>query len=276
MKLLRTTGLLLLAASVTACIHNRTHSAAADGGVEPEEASTEAGVRGPSRVEGETRSIFGGTVKNWVDLSAEGTVTKFSWLMPLATVSGVPDTTTSDFLQTIGVPDVLTKQTFIQGLDYAFLPKGHSPPGVYDIPHWEWHVFASSQAVFEGIDCSDQTIPAQDDLPPNYIYQPYPFVLVCAPHQGGVHVYDQTSAEFNKQKFTRAFALTVYAGSFASIEPKVTRDVLLARQSFTSPVPVMKTLRRTTPTLYPSTFSATYDQATDSYTVTLSDFRAVQ
>ncbi len=276
MKLRKTTGLLMFAALALGCVHNRVRTA--DAGEDDAGVFIEAGVEGsgPSRVNGETKVLFGTQVTNYVDLDANGVVTAFSWTMPLATVSGVPETTTADFVAAVGVPEALTKQTVVLGLDYSFLPKGHAPPGVYDIPHWEWHIFGMPEPVFETIDCSNENVPSQDDLPSNYVYLPYPFVLVCVPRQGGVHVYDQTAPEFNRERFTKAFALTVYAGQFASIEPKVSRDVLLARKSFSMPAPVMKTLRRSTPTLYPSKLDAVYDQASDAYTFTLSAFKSVQ
>ena len=97
-------------------------------------------------------------------------------------------------------------------------PRGHMPPGVYDLPHFDVHfhmepiekVYAiqSGHCGPEFVRC-DQFKIATRPLPPNYMHSDYKSVDAVAPAMGN-HLIDMTSPEFQKKKFTRTFIFGVY------------------------------------------------------------------
>jgi hypothetical protein len=223
----------------------------------------------PGAIVGETRILFGGSITNWVTLGADGKIATVGWTLPLATVEGVPDGTATDQINFVKLPAEAGQQTLFQGLGYNFLPHGHSPPGIYDTPHWEFHLFAPTEEEFSGIDCSDLSNPPATLLPKNWFMAPLPDN--CYPRMG-IHAFDINAPELNQQQFTTSFSMSYYHGKWAAYEPKATKVVLLARKSFSPavPVPDMRFLGKDT--LYPTTCDAKYDAPSDEYVFTFAGF----
>lgn len=116
-------------------------------------------------------------------------------------------------------------------------PRGHIPPGVYDLPHFDVHfhidpiekIFAIAPGPCgpEFVRC-DQFKIATRPLPSNYMHSDYQSVDAVAPAMGN-HLIDPTSPEFNKKKFTRTFIFGVYDGRLTFYEEMLTHEYLLSR-----------------------------------------------
>jgi hypothetical protein len=224
-----------------------------------------------SIVQGAITDLYGSRVTTWLVLDANKVVTAFRWNLPLASVQSVPLTTSSLVRVWIKTPDaaVLTQTTF-QGLAFDYLPVGHAPVGIYDTPHWEFHMIGIPYEDVATVDCSDPKLPPDELLPidpPGWLMIPPPDNCVAGM---GMHAVNPSFPEFNKQRFTKTILPAYYHGKFASVEPKITRDLLLARKNIEMDVPYIPTPRAT---LFPTKFTAVYDQPTDSYVMGVSGFK---
>lgn len=160
-------------------------------------------------------------------------------------------------------------------------PQGHVPPGVYTVPHFDFHFYMVSQAARDAIDPADPNYAAEANnlptgafVPPFYIV-PGPPAAVAVPHMG-VHWLDVRSPElqnlFNNpagyQPFTRTFIYGSWNGQFTFLEPMVTREYLLTQPDATSPISVPAQYAQ--PGWYPSSYRVTYDAQAKEYRVALS------
>ena len=160
-------------------------------------------------------------------------------------------------------------------------PHGHVPPGVYDVPHFDFHFYMISQAARDAIDPASPTfaaeasnLPTGDFVPPFYIV-PGPPAAVAVPHMG-VHWLDVRSPELQGllgnpagyQPFTKTFIYGSWDGQFTFLEPMVTRAYLLSHPDATSPISVPA--RYAQSGWYPTSYHVTYDAQAKEYRVALS------
>jgi len=123
-------------------------------------------------------------------------------------------------------------------------PRGHIPPGVYDIPHFDIHfqmapiadVFAieSGPCGPERVRC-DQFAIAKKPLPANYMHVDFKDVDAVVPAMGN-HLIDVTGPEFNRQPFTRSWIYGVYDGKVIFYEQMVSRAYMLGNPQGCEPI----------------------------------------
>jgi hypothetical protein len=105
-------------------------------------------------------------------------------------------------------------------------PHGHEPPGVYDVPHFDFHfyIIPNSERMLIGPNDLEQfaNAPAPQYVPPFYMMIP------GGVPQMGAHWVDLLSPEFNGGEFTKTFIWGSYDGSFIFWEPMITRAYLLS------------------------------------------------
>jgi hypothetical protein len=160
-------------------------------------------------------------------------------------------------------------------------PHGHVPPGVYTVPHFDFHFYTVPPAARDAIDPSDpdfaaeaSNLPTGDLVPPFYVV-PGPPAAVAVPHMG-VHWSDVRSPELQGllgnpagyQPFTKTFIYGSWNGSFTFLEPMVTRDYLLSHPDAVSPISVPA--RYAQPGWYPTSYRVTYDAQAKEYRIALS------
>jgi hypothetical protein len=254
--------------ALVACFDD-TVRARPDGGVTPTADGSTPTAIGPvpeGSIVGGTKNVAGTLITTWTKTDpTTKAVTSLGWALPLNLISTVASTV--DFREPIAMPAEVTTQTGIHGVTIDYLPRGHAPPGVYDTPHWEFHLFYMPEADFVAINCQDPTTPPKETLPENFAVVPPPDN--CTPGMG-LHGIDVLSPEFNQARFTKSHTLSFYAGQLTALEPKMTREILLERKSFSFAVPRMKNVL--SGKLYPNNFEAVYDPALDAFQITYSNF----
>ena len=125
-------------------------------------------------------------------------------------------------------------------LTMGFMTSGHPPPGIYSVPHFDFHFYKMGlveRLAIPGF--TPATAAAFNNVPsPAYI----PAGYFRAPNEGiirmGTHFIDLLSPEFNGQPFTHTFIYGSYDGRVTFLEPMVT----LA--TFQSGVTVQKQIRQ--------------------------------
>lgn len=187
-----------------------------------------------------------------------------------------------------------TPYTFVQ-LDWN--PGGHEPPGVYDIPHFDFHFWTASKAVREQIvpghpefDARASRIPPREFWMPQYVdgatAANVPAPLANVPLMG-LHWMDVRTPELQglmgapekAQPFTKTFIYGSWDGRFVFAEPMITRAYILAKRSATDPlvrderIAISVPARVQTPGYYPTAYRIAWDEAEQVYRVALTDFR---
>lgn len=239
-------------------------------------------------VMGQEKEVFGAKVATWARLDASGAVTEVGLTLPLAVVEkasvpaappagGEPAELPPEAV--LEFPEAVKKTTFFDNADLSWGPAGH-PPERYMTPHWDMHFFSIPRAAVDKIDCKDLT-PTPNDrvaagwvppVPPNA-----PPAELCVP-QMGFHAVPTSEFEspgtLKPGLFDATTIATYYGGEANGVEPMITREKLLKRESFELPVPALPVVGRKT--LFPTTFKATYDKATDSYSLAFGGFRTTE
>jgi hypothetical protein len=150
-------------------------------------------------------------------------------------------------------------------------PAGHEPPGVYDLPHFDFHFYTITPGERDAIDPSDpnfqkktENVPAAAFMASNYVAP-----MMMAVPKMGLHWIDPASPELNGQKFTRTFIYGSWDGQTTFWEPMVTREFILSRPSFQTPV--VQPERVATPGYYPKGYSVRWDEQRKEYRIALTD-----
>lgn len=175
-------------------------------------------------------------------------------------------------------------------------PGGHEPPGIYDVPHFDFHFYTITAAQRNAIDPvalgEAQFLARSGNLPPEAERAPF-HVALAAPGQPvvavprmGVHWVDVRSPELQGmlgnpagfRPFTTTFIYGSWDGRFVFAEPMVTRAFILGRRAASEPaardsvIPV-STARQYRPAgFHPAAYHVAWDEASREYRVGLQRF----
>ncbi len=171
-------------------------------------------------------------------------------------------------------------------------PGGHEPPGIYDLPHFDFHFYTISKAERDAIMPSDPTwvakannLPAGDHVPPFNVALGPPGAAPAefAVPMMGVHWADLRSAELqgmlgkpgDYRPFSTTFLYGSWDGRFTFLEPMITRAHILAKQTATDPavrnelLPISVPVRYQTPGYYPTAYRIQWDPQAREYRIGL-------
>jgi hypothetical protein len=150
-------------------------------------------------------------------------------------------------------------------------PTGH-PPAAYMVPHFDIHFYQVTMAEQAAIAPSDPQFAAKLALDP-----PAAFIPVNYQHNppGGVpnmgaHWIDTTAPELNGQPFTATFIYGSYNGQFMFAEPMIARSYLESHATTTTQIGLPA--QYPAPGYYPTSYTVSYDTATQEHVVSLGGF----
>lgn len=207
-------------------------------------------------------ALKGATVSH--ELDANGDVSRVIAAMKMDELVAARDREAS---VTASVPwdDVVRETTFIHHLQIDYNAHGHGPPGRDDIAHVDIHFQAIGEDERAAIDCQGEPEIESDRLPEGYtppgVLEP-PFGSCI--RGMGIHADDGYDA------LTANMIMGYHAGALTFIEPMIDVEKLLAKETIELAIPRPARVGRAT--RYPSTFSASHDEATDSYVFVARDF----
>jgi hypothetical protein len=163
-------------------------------------------------------------------------------------------------------------------------PGGHIPPGVWDLPHFDFHFYFMEEAerynITAGIcdaaapgtliSCEAfqkgmKPLPADEEVPG--------YINPGAVEAGmGAHLIDPTSPEFNGATFTRTFLYGAWDGSLNFMEPMITVAELQKKEAeHCTPYPTPEAMPEAG--FYPTEYCTRYDDKNDLYYVSLQAFK---
>lgn len=151
-------------------------------------------------------------------------------------------------------------------------PKGHIPPGIYDVPHFDVHFYMDPiserrKITLEGEDMKKcQKKPDPKFLPEGYMYAPESEIKYM-----GAHWVDTATPELNGKPFTYTFIYGSYNGKIVFWEPMVTVAYLQTKPNLVEPIKQPKEIQRKG-LFYPTKYTIRYDEARHEYTIAMEGF----
>lgn len=220
--------------------------------------------------DGPAQAIVGGTGQAFVRLDASGLPTAIGVRLSEAALAGLP---TQPPPGADGWEYVLTlpKEAERSGYNHIGIdwnPKGHIPPGVYDVPHFDFHFYLISPGQRNRITATGADLAKVRRAPaPGFMPEGYVLPEGTEVPRMGAHAIDPAAPEFNKQPFTRTFVYGFYDGQVVFLEPMMTKAFLETKPNAIAQVRLPK--RFALPAYYPASYRVKYDAARREYVISL-------
>ncbi|MCC6443952.1 MAG: cytochrome C [Armatimonadetes bacterium] len=222
-------------------------------------------------VRGQSQDMFGGTVSTWARVLPDNTITEAGVTVSLVTFQNARSRQAAGNMINVNFPDEVKANTFINYFSLGWEPQGHPPANIFTVPHFDLHFYDMSPDQVALIQ-PDNSLPRPNAnrVPAGYLMaaNDQDYMAQVVP-QMGYHALPETFLAPG-YVFDKVMVLGYNKGQMNFIEPMITRDYLLARQSFVMDVPRPAVLGRAT--RYPTRLRATYDPFQNSYSFVLSDF----
>jgi len=220
---------------------------------------------------GQEKPLGNGVVWSWVEYGPEGTPVAIGVTFTEAALSGLPEKPPSDIPfwdHELSLP----KQGQVPPFDHIAVdwnPAGHIPPGVYDVPHFDFHFYMISSNERNGITVNKEDM-AKHARKPSAEFIPAGYILPDGTQEPrmGSHWIDPDGPEFHGQPFNRTFIYGSYDGKVVFYEPMVSVAYLKEnRANATEAIKLPASYE--TPGYYPVAYSVKHDPVRREYTVSL-------
>jgi len=187
-------------------------------------------------------------------------------VIPVKSFENVP-TTDPAFQNNVGLemPDAVRDRTIIQLLRINWLSGGHGP-APYGKPHFDLHFYRGTRDEVTAIDC-DATAP----FPADILAKGYEPPSTCV---RGMGFHAWPSADIADHTFAASIILGYADQEMVFIEPMITQELLVSRQSFELDI-ARPTSAGAATTLYPGHLTATYSALSDTYTFEFNQFATI-
>ncbi len=221
------------------------------------------------RMFGEGRPLGNGMVWTWVEYDAKKAPTALGFTFTEAALSALPPEPPAPGLENWEYELAMPRDAKVLPFTHLVLnwnPHGHVPPGIYDVPHFDFHFYIIDPKQREKITCKGADIkkcmnkPASDFMSSAYILPPGTEMP-----RMGVHWIDPAAPEFNHQAFTHTFIYGSYDRQLAFLEAMITRTFLESKPNVTAAIkPPSKYQKHG---YYPTVYSVKYDPERKEYSV---------
>ena len=223
----------------------------------------------PAVIEGEPQPLGNGTVRSYVALDGQNYPQEVGVIFTAAALAGLPQ----DGTELVLPLPFQAESTAIDHIALDWRPHGHPPEPIYGDAHFDIHAYTISPAEREAITAQGADLEKAYKTPaPEYIPAGYVMAPDSAEPRMGAHWADPTAAEFqgHPHGFDHTLIYGFYEGAIAFIEPMVSFDFLASQQDFEGEFALPQSYAK--PGLYPTRYRITYNEATQTYTVALTDF----
>ena len=231
------------------------------------------GIANANSYSGPVAPLGNGTAHLVLRTDAANRPVSLSLVLDAATLSGLPPNEKKDGSEwEYLVPMPPGPKTAFNHVTINWNPHGHIPPGIYTVPHFDFHFYV--------IDRRNQlavAFPMQEKDPAarvtntTIVPKGYQVVPVSVTDRMGVHAINPASPEFHGKPFTATFIYGYYKGRLTFIEPMITRKFLLSHPNVTFHIPTPA--KYSYPGYYPTVYSVRYDASGHNYVIELSGFK---
>lgn len=225
-------------------------------------------------VDGTCADAYGADICTWAVLEGERVV-ELGATVPMASVNGAPAEQEMVWpppdVANIAMPEVAQERLGIHYVKINWEAHGH-PPGPYLTPHWDFHFYVIPRAEGDAMDCSDLTMPTElpvgYELPDVEIPGVGTLTGFCVEKMG---MHSLLKAELDgEQPFTGTLVVGYYGGDPIFFEPMITRELLVAEQTFPLEFPEIPAVAPDV--TLPTRFEARYDESASEYRFVFSGF----
>lgn len=223
------------------------------------------------RVLGQVKTMGNGVVWSWMEYGSEGTPVAIGVTFTETALSGQPENPPSD-IPYWDYELSLPKQAKVPPYDHIVVdwnPRGHVPPGVYDVPHFDFHFYMISSSERNKITVKkDDTTRLMKKPSAKFIPAGYILPEGTEEPRMGVHWVDPSAPEFNKQPYTKTFIYGSYDGHVTFFEPMVSLAYLEGKEpNTTETIKLPAAYERHG--YYPVIYCVRHDAVRKEYTVSL-------
>jgi hypothetical protein len=237
-----------------------------------------AGVRAQEIHYGPAVSFGDGTARTYV-LVQDGHPLQVGFALSESALSGLPELADAPDEEAFVLVDLelpADNPTPFRLLALDWNPRGHVPPGVYDVPHFDFHfymidaetrdaILPESPDAYAAFESRAKDGVAEGMLPANYVYPGEATVP-----QMGAHWIDPASHEFHGQPFDSTFIYGTWDGHVIFWEPMITKAYIESRPQ--ARIEIATPEHVATPGWYPSAYRVEFDEASKEYRIALVDF----
>ena len=212
---------------------------------------------------GKEIQVGNGKAQSFISVNSKGDPEKIGFTFSASTLENLP---MHSAMFEIPVPE--GNNTMVDHISFDFNAHGHEPPGVYDVPHFDIHFYnitKAERALIQPNTAAMELLPEAAYIPKDYVPIPGGDVNM------GKHWTDTTGTEFHGQPFDKTFIYGSYNGMFIFHEAMVALSYLKTKPSVT--IPVKQQAKVQVGGFYPSSFSITYDEARQLYTVSMDNLQ---
>jgi len=147
-------------------------------------------------------------------------------------------------------------------------PRGHIPPGIYDVPHFDFHFYMVTLSERYKITAKGDDIAISNKkLPAQYIPTGYILPEGTQEPRMGSHSIDPNWPEFHNQPFTKSIVYGSYNGEMIFLEPMASKAFLETKPNFTEKIKLPAAYKKHG--FYPTAYSVKYDPTRREYSVSL-------
>ncbi len=238
-----------------------------------------AGKPQVTEVKGACADVYGAQVCTLAHVQGDSVI-DVQATIPLASIAGAPAEMPEAWppvaLARLATPASVQGKSGIHELTMYWEAHGH-PPGPYLTPHFDFHFYLEPPPAIAAIDCKDLSKPAS--LPEGYTLPDIALppemakvvgvdtlVGLCVP-QMGMHAVPTAELE-SDHLFTGDMIVGYFAGKPIFMEPMLTKELLMKKQSFSYPIPDVPGMTGR----HPTSFRAEWDANAQAYHFVFSGF----
>ena len=214
---------------------------------------------------GDSIAIGNGYAKAWVSENSNGDPTAVGINISEKGLEELPDSLAQFVLP---LPKNKGKDFYTHAL-LDWNPEGHEPPGIYNLPHFDFHFYIISNEERMSIGPKDTV---QFANAPDSMYVPSSYMQIPGGVPGmGAHWADLLSSEFKGEIFTKTFVWGSYDGKFTFWEPMVSLNYLLTHPNDVVPLRQPEAYQRDG--WYATKYKVSYSTNPNKYTVALTNLQ---
>ncbi|MBN8822328.1 MULTISPECIES: DUF5602 domain-containing protein [unclassified Spirosoma] len=209
---------------------------------------------------GTTQTLGKGTARTFVKLDGNENPDEVGIVVSESALNSLP----SDMAELVlDLPAEGSKTPFKHAY-VTYMPHGHEPDGIYNLPHFDFHFYkiTNAERLTMTPDKMDEIGKAPDAayLPANYVSAgPVPMM--------GAHWVDATSPELNGQTFTKTFLYGSNKGDVIFYEPMITVDYL--KKATHEHIAIKQPQKIAPAGYYPSAYAIRYNATDKQYEIVL-------
>lgn len=227
-------------------------------------------VQANTVVRGTPQKVGQGTASSYVDLDNRGQVSAIGVILSESALTSLPKQMTEIDL---ALPRQVLRSTPFTHIGLNWNPQGHPPQPIYGTPHFDLHFYIIPQAARRSITATGEDVARANKTPDaNLIPTEYVLAPDSAVPGEGSHWINPKAPEFQGKPhgFAHTFIYGFYNGKMNFLEPMISRTTLAQHQTFDDVI--ARPVRYSTPGIYPSQYSMSYNPKAHEFQITLSRF----